>query len=98
MQSMYRQGTIIQIGIICKKIPCYMCDLAYMWRIFENAEIFMELCSTFLSSPACAQLPNLDWYIQISLYMPCICICNCPIIFFDQDNKTKLVTGFFLIF
>lgn len=75
-----------------------MCDSAYMWRIFENAEIFMELCSTFLSSPACEQLRNLDWYIQISLYMLCICICNCPIIFFDQDNKTKLVTGFFLIF
>ena len=31
--------TIIQTGITCKKIPCYMCDSACRWLLVKNAKI-----------------------------------------------------------
>ena len=43
----YQHGTIIQTGITCKKIPCYMRDSASRWLIVENAKIF----KTFLNFP-----------------------------------------------
>ena len=33
-------GTIIRIGITCKKIPCYMRDAACMWFIVKKTKIF----------------------------------------------------------
>ena len=33
-------GIIIQTGVTCKKIPCYMRDSAYMWFIVKKAKIF----------------------------------------------------------
>ena len=32
--------TIIQTGITCQKIPCYMRNSASRWLIVENAKIF----------------------------------------------------------
>ena len=37
---LYIHGAIIQTGITCKKIPCYMCDSACMWCIVKEAKIF----------------------------------------------------------
>ena len=33
-------GAIIQTGITCKKVPCYMLDSAYRWFIVKKAKIF----------------------------------------------------------
>ena len=33
-------GTIIRTGITCKKIPCFMGDLACRWFIVKKAKIF----------------------------------------------------------
>ena len=37
---LFKHGTIIRTGITCKKIPCFMCDLACRWLIVENTKIF----------------------------------------------------------
>ena len=35
-------GTMIQTGVACKKISCYIGDSAYRWLIVENANIFQS--------------------------------------------------------
>ena len=39
-KSLLKHGTIIQTGITCKKIPCYMRDSACRWVIVKSAKIF----------------------------------------------------------
>ena len=36
----WEHGTIMRIGITCKKIPCYMCDSARRWFIVKKAKPF----------------------------------------------------------
>ena len=43
-------GTIIWTEIACKKIPCYMHDLACRWLIVENAKVFRSYVNIFESS------------------------------------------------
>ena len=42
-----KHGTIIQTGITCKKILCYMCDSASRWPIVKNAKIFQSYVKHF---------------------------------------------------
>ena len=42
-----KHGTIIQTGLTCKKIPCYMYDSASMWLIVENGKMFRSYIKHF---------------------------------------------------
>ena len=44
--------TIIQTGITCKKILCYMRDSAIRWLIVENAKIFRSYVQHLLIFPS----------------------------------------------
>ena len=46
-----KHGTIIQTGLTCKKIPCYMYDSASMWLIVENAKMFRSYIKHFWIFP-----------------------------------------------
>ena len=35
-----KHGTIIQTGVTCQKIPCYMRDSTCRWVIVKKVEIF----------------------------------------------------------
>ena len=80
-QNLYH-GTIIQIGITCNKISCYMRDSDWRWLIDENAKVFQSCVKYFLN---CRILIGLCKWVFI----------NHPIIFLDRDNKTKLVPASF---
>ena len=51
--------TIIQTGISCKKIPCYMRDSAGRWLIVENAKIFWSYMKHFWIFPPEKSCTNL---------------------------------------
>ena len=42
----YKHGTIIGIGITCKKIPCYMRDSACRWFIIKKLKYFEVIIVT----------------------------------------------------
>ena len=42
-----KHETIIRRGKTCKKIPCYMRDSAYRWRIVKSAKIFKVKLNKF---------------------------------------------------
>ena len=84
-------GTIIQRGITCKKIPCYMRDLAFRWFNVENAKIFRSYVKHFLIFPR-----EKNCRILIGLCKEVFM--NHPIMFLDGDNKTKLVPASFSYF
>ena len=43
----FKHGTIIQLGITCKKICCYKRESASRWLIVENAKIFWSYVKQF---------------------------------------------------
>ena len=40
-------GTITRTGMACQKIPCYMRDSAYRWRIVKKTKIFSSYIKHF---------------------------------------------------
>ena len=73
----------MRTGITCKKIPCYMRDSACRWLIVENAKIFRSYVKHFKVFPR-----ERNCRILIGLHKKVFM--NHPIIFLNQDNKTKL--------
>ena len=64
--------TIIRIGIICKKIPCYsygfICTPPLARGVLLKIKIFWGYVKTFFNSPGCEKLWNLDWSMWISFH------------------------------
>ena len=46
-RCLYDHGIIIQTGITCKKIPCYMRDSACRWFIVKKSKIFQSYVKHF---------------------------------------------------
>ena len=44
-------GTVIQTWITCQKIPCYMLDLAFKWRMFKHLWIIpgVQICRILIN-------------------------------------------------
>ena len=75
----------------CKKISCYMGDLACELVIIEKAKIFQSFVEHFLVFPRerdCRILIDLCKWVFM----------NYPVMFLDQDNKTKIVSASFSCF
>ena len=91
VESAVYRGTIIRTGKACNKIPCYIPDSACRWFIIKKAKIFWSYVKHF-------------WDLAgVRKYRILIGLCkkaflNCPIMFLDWHNKTKLVPGSFSYF
>ena len=84
-------GTIIRTGITYKKIRCYMRDSACRCFIVKKGQIFEAMLKIFL---ILAGVRNC--IILIGLCNEAFL--NCPTIFLDWHNKTKLVQASFSFF
>ena len=72
----------------CKKIHCYMRELACRWLIVENAKIFQSYIKHFLRERNCRIL--IGWCELVFM--------NYSIMFLDRGNKTKLEPASFCYF
>ena len=86
-----RHGTIIRTEITYKKMSCYMRDSACLWFIVKKAKVFWSYVKYF-------------WILMgVKKSRILIGLCksaflNCPTIFVDWHNKTKLVPASFSCF
>ena len=86
-----KHGTIIRIGITYKKILCYMRDSACRWFIVKKAKIFWSYAKHFWIFAGVRKCRNLIGLCKWTFS-------NCPIIFLDWHNKTKLLSASFSCF
>ena len=81
-------GTIIQAGITCKKIPCYMRDSACRWFIVKKTKIFWSYVKYFIILVGVAKRR-----ILIGLFK--WAFLNSPTIFLEWHNKNEVRVSFF---
>ena len=86
--TMFYHGTIIRTGITCKKIPCYMRDPACRWFIVKKIKISSSYAKHFWILAGVRNCRNLIGLGKQAFL-------NCPIIFLDGHDKTKLVPASF---
>ena len=84
-------GIIIRTGMTRKKIPCYMRDSACRWCIVKKAKILWIYVKHFLILPGVRNCRNLSGQCKQAFL-------NCPTIFLNRDNKTKLKPASFSCF
>ena len=72
-------GTIIETGITCMKVHCYMPNTAWSWCIVENAKIVQRYVTFKVS------------HVKRVAEFWLVCVIFDPIMFRDQCNKIKLV-------
>ena len=84
-------GTIIWTGITCKKIPCYMHDSACRLFIVKKAKMLWSMLNIFKLSQVWKNVES--WLVYANKLF-----WNCPTMFLDWHNNTKLLAASFFAF
>ena len=79
-------------GMTCKKTPCYMRRSACRWLVAENAKISQSYVKHFWIFLNEKYLES--WLLF--LFFGFLDFMNHLIMFLDRDNKTKLISSYFL--
>ena len=88
---LWNHGTIIRKGITCKKKSCYMRDSACRWFIVKKTKIFQSYVRHFWILAGVRKCRNLIGLCKQAFL-------NCPTIFLECHNKTKLLPASFSCF
>ena len=77
---------MLQTGIGCMKIPCYMGNAGCRWFIVKKAKIFWSYVKHFLFLAVLRKCRILIGICESAFF-------NSPTIFLDWHDKTKLVSA-----